>query len=158
MKRLVLAMGALCFFAMACNNAPKQTEAVAADTTAVEMKQPECPMKAIKAELANWDNLADSTKTAVVAKAKAFLDEKFAKMEECKHEADSAKPCLEEKMAEMTEEAKAKMEEMKEQWANFANLTLEEQKNVIVSHLEMCQKQECEKEGEACCKNDSVVK
>ncbi len=157
-------MGVLCFFAMSCNNAPKQAKTEAVDSTAMEI-QKECPMKAIQAEFANWDNLADSTKVAIVAKAKAMLDAKFAEQEECcKHEMDSTKPCMHQEMAEMTEEVKAqmdsmsvKMEEMKAQWANFANLTLDEQKDVIVSHLGMCQKHECHKEGEACCKNDSIA-
>lgn len=156
-------MGVLCFFAVSCNNAPKQTETVAAvDSTAMEM-QKECPMKAIQAEFANWDNLADSAKVAIVAKAKAMLDAKFAKMEGCQHKMDSAKPCMQQEMTEMTEEMKAqmdnvkvRMDEMKAQWANFANLTLDEQKDVILSHIGMYQKHECYKEGKACCKHDSI--
>ena len=151
MKDLVLAMGVLCFFAMSCNNTPKQAETEAVDSTAMEI-QKECPMKALRAEFANWDNLADSAKVAIVTKAKTMLDARFAEKKKCQHE-----------MAEMTEEVKAqmdsmrvKMEEMKAQWANFANLTLDEQKDIIVSHLEKSRKHECHKEGEARCKHDSI--
>ncbi|MGP1447548.1 MAG: hypothetical protein ACTTKO_08535 [Candidatus Limimorpha sp.] len=162
MKDLVLAMGVLCFFAMSCNNAPKQAETEAVDSTAMEI-QKECPMKALRAEFANWDNLADSAKVAIVTKAKTMLDARFAEKKKCQHEMDSTKPCMHQEMAEMTEEVKAqmdsmrvKMEEMKAQWANFANLTLDEQKDIIVSHLEKSRKHECHKEGEARCKHDSI--
>ena len=71
-------------------------------------------------------------------KAAAVFAEMDAKMEEMK--AAGEEVCKE--MAEMTEEQKAECEakcaEMKAAWENFANMTVDEQKDLIMKRLESC--------------------
>ena len=107
-------------------------------------------MEAIKAEFANWETMTDSAKTALNQKAAALFTEMDAKKAEMLAAGEQA--CKE--MAEMTEEQKAECEkkcaEMKAAWDNFANMTVDEQKDLIMKRLEGC----CaDKEG--CCKQEA---
>ena len=161
MKKLFLTLGLASLFMVACNNTPKQeeqpAEQPATETTEVVEEKHECPMHAIKEDLANlqaeyakWDEMDDATKAAlnqktadVFAKMNAVKTEMMEKNEEC------AK-----KMAEMTDEQKAECEakcaEMKAAWDNFANLGVEEQKEFLMKQFEGCggEKKCCNHEGE----------
>ena len=173
MKKLFF-LGLASLFMVACNNTPKQQETetpAPAQTEACEQKQ-ECPMETLKAEFANWDNMADDAKAALTAKAAALFNEMDAKKAEMKEKGEGcckeAKAECEKKMAEMTEDAKAECEkkcaEMKAEcekmqaaWANFANLSLDEQKDLIMKRLNCCggEKKCCKGEGEkGCCKGE----
>ena len=152
MKKLVLTLGLASLFMVACNNTPKQPEQPAApapeETVEVVEEKHECPMHALKEEFAKWDEMTDETKAELNKKACEMFAEMDAKKAECQGEAKEA--C--EKMAEMTEEAKAECEkkcaEMKAKWDNFANLTVDEQKDLIMERLNGC-------EGEkSCCKGE----
>ena len=81
-------MGLASLFMVACNNTPKQPEQPAAEPVEeqkVEVVEPkaECPMSALKAEYANWDNLDETAKAELNKKA----CELFAQMD-----APKAKP------------------------------------------------------------------
>ena len=152
MKKLFLTLGLASLFMVACNNTPKQEETVAEpvqeETEVVEEKH-ECPMHALKDAYAKWDEMTDEAKAELNAKAVALFTEMDAKMEEMK--AAGEEVCKE--MAEMTEEQKAECEakcaEMKAKWDNFANMTVDEQKDLILERLGGC----CNHEGDKpCCK------
>jgi sugar phosphate isomerase/epimerase len=154
MKKLVLTLGLACLFMVACDNTPKQPEQPAEPVQeekveVVEEKQ-ECPMHALKDEYAKWDEMTDEAKAELNQKAATVFNEMDAKMEEMK--AAGEEVCKD--MAEMTEEAKAECEkkcaEMKEAWANFANMSADEQKDLIMKRLEGCGGEE-----KACCKHDA---
>ena len=161
MKKLVLTLGLACLFMVACNNTPKQAEQAAQPvqeqkTEVVEEKH-ECPMSALKAEYANWETMTDEAKAELNKKACemfAQMDAKMAEMEaEGKACCKEGKEECEKKMAEMTEEQKAECEkkcaEMKAKWDNFANMTVDEQKDLILERLGGC----CNHEGDKpCCK------
>ena len=138
MKKLFLTLGLASLFMVACNNTPKQEETVAEpvqeQTEVVEEKQ-ECPMHALKEEYAKWDEMDDQMKAELNQKAATMFAEMDAKMEEMK--ASGEEVCKD--MAEMTEEQKAECEqkcaEMKAAWENFANLSVDEQKDLIMKRL-----------------------
>ena len=172
MKKLFLTLGLATLFMVACNNTPKQQEEQqpeqAPETTeqVVEEKQ-ECPMAALRAEFANWENMAEADKDALIQKACdvfAQMEAKRAEMEaEGKACCKEGKEECEKKMAEMTDEQKAECEakkaemeakcaEMKAAWDNFANLNLDEQKDLILKRLEGCGEPKpcCKGEGKPC--------
>ena len=168
MKKLFLTLGLASLFMVACNNTPKQPEQTAAPvqeqpkTEVVEEKH-ECPMAALKAEFANWENMPEADKDALIQKAYdvfAQMDAKKAEMEaEGKACCKEGKEECEKKMAEMTEEQKAECEKkcaemkaaceaMQAEWANFANLDLNAKKDLIMKRLEGCGGEK------ACCKGE----
>jgi len=158
MKKLALTLGMACLFMVACNNAPKQKEATetpapATPTTEVVEEKHECPMGQLKQEYAKWDEMDDTMKAELNKKAASVLTEMEAKKAEMMAKGEG---CAKE-MAEMTEEAKAECEkkcaEMKAAWENFANMSIDEQKDFIMKQLEGCggEKNCCKGEGEHKC-------
>ena len=159
MKKLVLTLGLACLFMVACNNTTKQAEQAAEpvqeEKTEVVEEKHECPMHALKEEYAKWDEMTDEAKAELNKKACAIFAEMDAKMEEMKAAGEG---CAKE-MAEMTEEQKAECEkkcaemkaqceQMKAAWENFANLTVDEQKNLVMQRLGGC------KGEKGCCKGE----
>ena len=174
MKKLALTLGMACLFMVACNNAPKQeaTEAPAPEQTEAVEEKHECPMGQLMDKFANWEEMDEAAKAAVNAEAIAMFAEMDAKMAEMKEEGkECAKEC-EKKLEEMTAEQKAECEKkcaemkaeceaMKAAWENIANLSADEQKDLIVKRLEgmkQCHHGEkgcCKGEGEkGCCKGE----
>ena len=153
MKKLFLTLGLASLFMVACNNTPKQPEQTAEpvqeEKTEVVEEKHECPMEALKAEYANWENMTDETKAELNKKACEMFAQMDAKKAEC--EAAGKEEC-EKKCAEMTEEQKAECEkkcaEMKAAWDNFANLTVDEQKDLIMQRLG------CRDGEKKCCKGE----
>ena len=152
MKKLFLTLGLASLFMVACNNTPKEpvqpAEPVQEEKTEVVEEKHDCPMHALKEEYAKWDEMTDEAKAELNKKAATMFNEMDAKMEEMK--AAGEEVCKD--MAEMTEEQKAECEkkcaEMKEAWANFENITLDEQRDLIMKRLGGC-------EGEkGCCKHE----
>ena len=155
MKKLVLTLGLASLFMVACNNTPKQEEAVAEpvqEQTEVVEEKHECPMHALKEEFAKWDEMTDEAKAELNKKAAEVFATMDAEMEAKKAEMEAAGEQVCKEMAEMTEEQKAECEkkcaEMKAAWENFANMTVDEQKDLIMKRLGGC-------EGEkGCCKHE----
>ena len=143
-----------CLFMVACNNAPKQEQKVEEpQQEAAVAEEHHCPFCTLKAEFANWENMEETAKAELNAKALALFTEMDAKMaemkaegKECCEKAGEMKEGCEKKMAEMTEEVKAeceaKMAEMKakmdavmEKWANIESMSLDEQKDLVLERI-----------------------
>ena len=160
MKKLFLTLGLASLFMVACNNTPKQEQTVAEpvqeEKTEVVEEEHNCPMHALKEEFAKWDEMTDEAKAELNKKAADVFAAMDTEMEAKKAEMEAAGEQVCKEMAEMTEEQKAECEkkcaEMKAAWENFANLTLDEQKDLIMQRLEGCnhggEKPCCKHEGE----------
>ena len=151
-------MGLASLFMVACNNTPKQpeqpAEPVQEEKTEVVEEKHDCPMHALKDEFAKWDEMTDEAKAELNKKAAETFAAMDAEMEAKKAEMEAAGEQVCKEMAEMTEEAKAECEkkcaEMKAKWDNFANLTVDEQKDLIMERLNGCNH-----EGDKpCCKHE----
>ena len=177
MKKLFLMMGVACLFMVACNNAPKQEQkAEEPQQEAAVAEEHHCPFCPLKAEYAKWDEMDETTKAELNQKAFELFAQMDAEMEAKKAECEAngeAKPCCKEGEehkcqhdAEMTEEQKAeceakcaemkaKCEEMQAAWANFANLTVDEQKDLVLERIAFVKGMQCHHEGEGeehhCC-------
>lgn len=158
MKKLFLTLGLASLFMVACNNTPKQpeqpAEPVQEEKTEVVEEKHDCPMHALKDEFAKWDEMTDEAKAELNKKAAETFAAMDAEMEAKKAEMEAAGEQVCKEMAEMTEEAKAECEkkcaEMKAKWDNFANLTVDEQKDLIMERLNGCNH-----EGDKpCCKHE----
>ena len=158
MKKLFFTLGLACLFMVACDNTPKQpeqpAEPVQEEKTEVVEEKHDCPMHALKDEFAKWDEMTDEAKAELNKKAAETFAAMDAEMEAKKAEMEAAGEQVCKEMAEMTEEAKAECEkkcaEMKAKWDNFANLTVDEQKDLIMERLNGCNH-----EGDKpCCKHE----
>jgi len=165
MKKLFLTLGLASLFMVACNNTPKQEEAPA-QAPAVEEQAPvveeehNCPMHALKEEYAKWDEMTDEAKAELNNKAAEIFNAMDAEMEAKMEEMKAAGEEVCKEMAEMTEEQKAECEkkcaEMKAAWENFANVSLDEQKELIMKRLGGCEGEKpcCKHEGEHKCQHE----
>ena len=127
MRKLALLIASITLVMVSCCNQNKQnvsdqnTEKAAACQQSQCEKQPCCNMspeeqaecKKMKENWDNWDNLSDEAKKECITKIKSHMDAKEAEMKAHK---------------EMMEAKKA---EMDAKWADFDNLSLDEQKEVI---------------------------
>ena len=157
MKKLFLTLGLASLFLVACDNTPKQPEQPA--EPAQEPKQEvveekhDCPMHALKEEFAKWDEMTDEAKAELNKKAAETFAAMDAEMEAKKAEMEAAGEKVCKEMAEMTEEQKKECEtqcaEMKAKWEKFADMTVDEQKDLIMERLNGCNH-----EGDKpCCKH-----
>lgn len=172
-------MGLASLFMVACNNAPKQEQPKEEPQQEAVAEEHHCPFCPLKAEYAKWDELDETTKADLNQKAFELFAQMDAEMEAKKAECEAAgKACCEKagemmegcekKVEEMTEEAKAeceakcaemkaKCEEMKAAWENFANLSLDEQKDLVMGRIEFMKGMQCHHEGEEahkCCNHE----
>lgn len=160
-------MGLASLFMVACNNAPKQEQkAEEPQQEAVVAEEHHCPFCPLKAEYAKWDEMDEATKADLNQKAFELFAQMDAEMEAKKAECEAEGEHKCQQMAEMTEEAKAeceakcaemkaKCEEMKAAWEKFAELTVDEQKDLVMSRIEFMKGMQCHhEEGEEahkCC-------
>ena len=163
-------MGLACLFMVACNNAPKQQEQTTeTQEEAVVAEEHHCPFCPLKAEYAKWEEMYETAKAELNQKAFELFAQMDAEMEakkaEC--EANGEHKCQHE-MAEMTEEQKAeceakcaemkaKCEAMQAAWANFENLTVDEQKDLVLERIAFVKGMQCNHEGEEahkCCNHE----
>ena len=159
MKKLVLTLGLASLFMVACNNTPKQEEAVAEpvqeEVTEVVEEKHDCPMHALKDEYAKWDEMTDEAKAELNKKAYEMFSTMDAEMEAKKAEMEAAGEEVCQKMAEMTEEQKAECEkkcaEMKAAWEGIAEKTLDEQKDLIMQRMGGCNHGD-----KPCCKHEEA--
>ena len=153
-------MGLACLFMVACDNAPQQEQPKQEpEQTAAVAEEHQCPFCALKAEYANWENMAEDAKKALNEKAAGLFAEMDAKMEEMKAE---GKECCEKKaeeVVEMTEEMKteceakkaeceAKCAEMKAKWEGFAEKSLDEQKDLVLERIAAMGMGQCKHDAE----------
>ena len=160
-------MGLACLFMVACNNAPKQQETTEPQQEAVA-EEHHCPFCPLKAEYANWDNMDDAAKAELNQKAFDLFAQMDAEMEAHKAECEAAGHQCQHEMPEMTEEQRAECEaacaemqaqceQMKAAWENFANLSDDEKKDLVLSRIEFVMGHKCHHEGEeaqGCCNHE----
>ena len=164
-------MGLACLFMVACNNAPKQEQkAEEPQQEVVAAEEHHCPFCPLKAEYAKWEEMEETAKAELNQKAYELFARLDAEMEAKKAECEAeGHKCMHE-IAEMTEEQKAeceakcaemkaKCEEMKAAWENFENLSLDEQKDLVLGRIAamgMGEKKCDHHEGEEhqCCKHE----
>ncbi|MBO4580771.1 MAG: hypothetical protein J5701_00605 [Bacteroidales bacterium] len=128
MKKLALLIASISLMTISCCNQDKQnTSDQNTEMTEEHPKGPHCDKrpchnmspeeqaecKLMKENWENWDNLSDEAKKECITKIKSHMDAKEAEMKAQK---------------EMME---AKKLEMDAKWADFDNLSLDEQKEVI---------------------------
>ena len=139
MKKIyLLLVVVLCVaLASACNNKKVQpTENADSTLVAEPQQQPGCQMSeadkaeldAIKAQFGNWASLDQNAKVEAIAKAKAFVDKKDAEMTQ-----NGQDPM--QSLQNLPEDQKAAFAQ---KWANFANLTPDEQKALLDQKLQGC--------------------
>ena len=152
MKKLFLMMGLACLFMVACNNAPKQEQPKEEPKQEACGEQHQCPFCAMKGEYANWNNMDETAKAELNKKAYDLFAEMDAKCAEQKAECGEKKECCEQK-AECGEKKECceKKAKCAADWANFENLTLDEQKDVILCRIAALGMggDKCQHEGEA---------
>jgi hypothetical protein len=112
-------------------------------------------MHALKDAYAAWDEMTDEAKAELNMKAVGIFATMDAEMEAKKAEMEASGEQVCKEMAEMTDEQKAECEkkcaEMKAKWENFATLTVDEQKDLIMERLNCCNH-----DGEKpCCKHEA---
>ena len=162
MKKLFLMMGLACLFMVACDNAPQQEQPKDEPKQEANVQEEhKCPFCALKAEYANWETMADSAKVALNAKALELFTQMDAEMEAKKAEMEAKGECVKEKAEEVKAECeakcvemKAKCEEMKAAWEKFAELGVDEQKDLVLGRIEAMGMGKCDHaEGEEhkCC-------
>ena len=146
MKKLFFTLGLACLFMVACNNTPKQQDQPAeqpteqtAETTEAAPEERHCPMHDLRAEYENWDNLTDEAKAELNQKAVAIFNEMDAQRAQMEAQGEQ----IADQVVEMTEEQRAECEskcaEMKAKWENFATMTVDEQRALIMERLGGCQ-------------------
>ena len=152
-------MGLASLFMVACNNTPKQEQKVEEPQQEVAVEEHHCPLCPLKAEYAKWDELDEATKADLNKKAFEIFAQMDAEMEAKKAECEAEGHKCQHDMAEMTEEQKAECEakcaemkaeceKMKAAWDNFENLTIDEQKDLVMGRIEFMKGMQCHHEGE----------
>ena len=130
------------------------------ETAKAELNKKACEL------FAQMDAEMEAKKAECEANGEAKPCCKDGEEHKCQHEGEEGHKCQHEgehqcqhQMAEMTEEQKAeceakcaemkaKCEEMKAAWDNFENLTLDEQKDLILGRIEFMKGMQCHHEGE----------
>ncbi len=181
MKKLALVLGMACPFMVACNNAPNQQQKPAEEPKQETVaEEHHCPFCSLKGEYANWETMDDAAKAELNKKAFTLFAEMDAKKAECEAKGEDKTCCKEGEMkeckegeakheceaksAEMTPEQKAECEakcaekkaeceKMMAKWAEFGNLTADEQKDLVLARIAAMGmgQGKCEKEeGQGC--------
>lgn len=150
MKKLTAILCMCSLMTIGCKNNKEVPAVVAEDPEVQEQVDPE--MEKCKAQCEawqNWDQQSDEQKAELISARKAKITEREAMKAEC-----------EAKCAEF-EAQKAEFEKTwAEKWANFDNLNMEEQKELIDNYMKFnCPKHGCkEGEGPKCCKEGQCGK
>lgn len=137
MKKLAIIVCACGLIFAGCQNKEVKTDETAAPEPQEEQMCPEMQKKKAMCEAwQQWDQQTDEMKAELIADRKAKITEQEARKAEC--EAKKA-------------ECEAKLAEMKAKWENFATMTIDEQKDLILERLGSCEdgdKPCCKHEGE----------
>ncbi|NLJ82231.1 MAG: hypothetical protein GX330_03800 [Bacteroidales bacterium] len=141
MKKLSILLGVATFLFVACSNPQETTtqdENQAKHECQKKEKRHECckEMTVEQKERCDawkdWENQTPEKKAELITSKKEYIEGKLAKME--------AKEA----------ERKAKKDEFKEKWANFDNLDIEAQKNLIDEFKATCCKSKCGHKHKKC--------
>ncbi len=155
-------MGLASLFMVACNNAPKQEQKAEEPQQEVcAAEEHHCPFCPLKAEYAKWEEMEETAKAELNQKAYELFAQMDAEMEAKKAECEAAGHKCQHEMAEMTEEVKAECEakcaemkaeceKMKAAWETFADLSLDEQKDLVLGRIAAMGmgEKKCNHEGE----------